>query len=143
MYCGFLQNLFFWLGDRNLQCIALQYKDFSNTADMGPKLRIGHQHDTTSCSMSSNHQINHHHQKPRAQCQCPFSSSLDEFPSYWDWLWYPGLSPVLVSIALPFAFHTWCFPVAVFCHWIPIRFLLYGRCIANHSADPFTFSRFR
>src|SRR6218665_2829062 len=22
-----------------------------------------------------------------------------------DWLWYPGLSPVLVSIALPFPFH--------------------------------------
>src|SRR6218665_1218563 len=34
--------------------------------------------------------------------QCPISSSLGEFPSYWDWLWCPGLSPVLVSIALPF-----------------------------------------
>src|SRR6218665_162142 len=32
--------------------------------------------------------------------QCPISSSLCEFPSYWDWLWCPGLSPVLVSIAL-------------------------------------------
>src|SRR6218665_3713596 len=41
--------------------------------------------------------------------QCPISSSLGEFPSYWDWLWCPGLSPALVSIALPFAFHTWCF----------------------------------
>src|SRR6218665_997186 len=41
--------------------------------------------------------------------QCPISSSLGEFPSYWDWLWCPGLSPVLVSITLPFAFHTWCF----------------------------------
>src|SRR6218665_827771 len=38
--------------------------------------------------------------------QCPISSSLGEFPSYWDLLWCPGLSPVLVSIALPFAFHT-------------------------------------
>jgi len=27
------------------------------------------------------------------------TSSLGEFPSYWDWLWYPELSPVLVSIA--------------------------------------------
>src|SRR6218665_3246546 len=33
--------------------------------------------------------------------QCPISSSLGEFPSYWDWLWCPGLSPILVSIALP------------------------------------------
>ena len=31
--------------------------------------------------------------------QCPISSSLGEFPSYWDWLWCPGLSPVLMSIA--------------------------------------------
>ena len=37
--------------------------------------------------------------------QCPLTSSLGEFLGYWDWLWYPGLSPVLVSIALPFAFH--------------------------------------
>src|SRR6218665_3321674 len=33
--------------------------------------------------------------------QCPISSSLGEFPSYRDWLWCPGLSPVLVS--WPFA----------------------------------------
>src|SRR6218665_1828955 len=32
--------------------------------------------------------------------QCSISSSLGEFPSYWGWLWCPGLSPVLVSIAL-------------------------------------------
>src|SRR6218665_1130741 len=37
--------------------------------------------------------------------QCPFASSLGEFLGYRDWLWYPGLLPVLVSIALPFAFH--------------------------------------
>src|SRR6218665_616207 len=47
-----------------------------------------------------------------------------------------GLSPVLVSIALPFAFHIWCFPFALICHWIPIVFLLYGRRIATHSVDP-------
>ena len=34
--------------------------------------------------------------------QCPLTSSPGEFLGYWDWLWYPGLSPVLVSIALPF-----------------------------------------
>src|SRR6218665_113186 len=68
--------------------------------------------------------------------QCPISCSLGEFPSYWDWLWCPGLSPVLVSIALPLAFHTWCFPFALICPWISIVFLLYGRRIATHSVDP-------
>src|SRR6218665_2795730 len=68
--------------------------------------------------------------------QCPISFSLGEFPCYWDWLWCPGLSPVLMSIAFPFAFHTWCFPFALICHWISIVFLLYGRRIATHSVDP-------
>src|SRR6218665_1752815 len=36
----------------------------------------------------------------------------------------------------PFAFHTWCFPCALICHWISIVFLLYGRRIATHSVDP-------
>src|SRR6218665_1153773 len=70
------------------------------------------------------------------EVQCLISSSLGEFPSYWDWLWCPGLSPVLVSIALPFAFHTCCFPFALICHWISIVFLLYGRRIATHLVDP-------
>ena len=48
--------------------------------------------------------------------QCPLTSSLGKFLGYWDWLWYPGLSPVLVSIALPFAFH-----ISVF---------------SNHSSSP-------
>src|SRR6218665_3780210 len=65
--------------------------------------------------------------------QCPISFSLGESPSYWDWLWCPGLSPVLVSIALPFAFHTWCFPFALIYHGISIVFLLYGRRIATHA----------
>src|SRR6218665_3266711 len=72
----------------------------------------------------------------RIRVQCPISSSLGEFSSYLDWLWCPGLSPVLVCIALPFAFHTWCFPFARICHWISIVFLLYGRRIATHSVDP-------
>src|SRR6218665_2991965 len=25
--------------------------------------------------------------------RCPLTSSLGEFLGYWDWLWYPGLSP--------------------------------------------------
>ena len=43
--------------------------------------------------------------------QCPLTSSLGEFLGYRDWLWYPGLSPVLVSIALPFAFHISVFSI--------------------------------
>src|SRR6218665_1596195 len=68
--------------------------------------------------------------------QYPSFSSLGESSSYWDWLWCPGLSPVLVSIALSFAFHTWCFPFPLTFHWISIVFLLYGRRIATHSVDP-------
>src|SRR6218665_933521 len=68
--------------------------------------------------------------------QCPISSSLGEFPSYWDWLWCPGLLPVLVSIAPPFAFLSWYFSFALFCHLISIVFLLYGRRIATHLVDP-------
>src|SRR6218665_160893 len=43
--------------------------------------------------------------------QCPLTSSLVEFQDYSDWLWYPGLPPVLVSSAfspLPSIFR--CFP---------------------------------
>jgi len=43
--------------------------------------------------------------------RCPLTSSLDEFLGHWDWLWYPGLSPLLVSIALPFAFHISVFSI--------------------------------
>src|SRR6218665_2689645 len=68
--------------------------------------------------------------------QCPISSSLGEFSSFCDWLWCPGLSPVMVSIAIPIAFHTWCFPFALICHRISIVLLLYGRRIATHSVDP-------
>src|SRR6218665_278404 len=53
----------------------------------------------------------HHHHNPWLNVQCPIASSLGEFPSYWDWLWCPGLSPILVSIALPFAFHTCNLPL--------------------------------
>src|SRR6218665_1866312 len=46
-----------------------------------------------------------------AGAQCPLTSSLGEFPGYKDWLWYSGLSPVLVSIAIPFAFHISVFSI--------------------------------
>src|SRR6218665_3857641 len=45
--------------------------------------------------------------------QCPLASSLGEFPGYGDWLWYPLLLPMLVSITFPFAFHISVFTVAV------------------------------
>src|SRR6218665_2571186 len=33
--------------------------------------------------------------------QCPLSFSLGEFPSYWDWLWCPLLSPILCPSPFP------------------------------------------
>ena len=69
---------------------------------------------------------------------CPLTSSLGEFPDYQDWLWYPGLLPVLVSIALSFAFHISVLfhPLFFTCHWISFLLLLYGRRICTHSVDP-------
>ena len=57
--------------------------------------------------------------------QCPLTPltfSLGEFSSYWDWLWYPRLLPVLASIAFPFAFHISVFFHSLFftCHWISL-----------------------
>src|SRR6218665_784241 len=54
------------------------------------------------------------------------------------WLWYPGLPPVLVSIAFPLAFHISVFFYSLFftCHCISFVFLLYGRRICSHSVDP-------
>src|SRR6218665_302439 len=74
--------------------------------------------------------------------QCPISSSLGEFPSYYDWLWCPGLSPVLVYIALPFTFHTWCF---IRCY-LPLDFDRVSslRPMYRHPfGRPFNFSLFR
>src|SRR6218665_1836308 len=62
---------------------------------------------------------------------CPITSSLGEFPGYWDRLWYPGLPSVLVSIAFPFAFHISVFFHSLFtCHWISPVSLLYDRRIS-------------
>src|SRR6218665_1030394 len=43
--------------------------------------------------------------------QCPLTSSLGEFLGYRYWLWYSGLSPMLVSIAFTFAFHISVFSI--------------------------------
>jgi len=53
------------------------------------------------------------------------------------WLWYPGLPPVLVSIAFPFDFHISVLfhPLFFTCHWISFVFLPYGRRICTHSVD--------
>src|SRR6218665_1741852 len=53
------------------------------------------------------------------------------------WLWYPGLPPVLASIAFPFALHISVFFHSPFtCQWISFVFFLYGRRICTHSVDP-------
>src|SRR6218665_3034909 len=46
--------------------------------------------------------IHHSIGSPPVGAQCPLTSSLGEFLGYRDWLWYPGLLPVLVSMASPF-----------------------------------------
>ena len=70
--------------------------------------------------------------------QYHISSSLGEFQAIEiGWLWCPGISPVLVSIAFPFAFHTCVFhSLFIICHSISFVFLLYGRRIATHLVDP-------
>src|SRR6218665_1652261 len=71
--------------------------------------------------------------------QCSLTSSLGEFlDCCWNCLWCPRLSPVLVFIAYPFAFHILVFfhPLFFACHWISFVFLLYGRRICTHSVDP-------
>src|SRR6218665_2304741 len=66
--------------------------------------------------------------------QCPLTSSLGEFPGYWDSLWYPGLTPVLVTIAFPFAFHISVFSRSLFaCHRSSFVFLLYYRRICSSA----------
>src|SRR6218665_3060915 len=55
--------------------------------------------------------INRSMGSPPVGAQCPLTSSLCEFLVSTDWLWYLGLSPVLVSIALPFAFHISVFSI--------------------------------
>jgi len=76
--------------------------------------------------------------------QCPTASSLGEFIGYWDWLWYPWLPPVLVSIAFPEPFISRCFPFTLL--HLPLNF----NCVSSlplmylHPFDrPFTHSLVR
>jgi len=63
--------------------------------------------------------------------QCSITSSLGEFPGYWDWPKYYWLSSVLVFIASPFAFHISVFFHSLFtCNWISCG------CIFIYSVDP-------
>src|SRR6218665_292318 len=73
--------------------------------------------------------------------QCPISSSLGEFPSYWDWLWCPGLSPVgLIGVHRP----SLRFPYLVFSirSYLPLDLNRVSslrptyRQFATHSVDP-------
>src|SRR6218665_2051708 len=69
--------------------------------------------------------------------QCPLISSLGEFLGYWAGSGILRLSPVLVSIAFPFAFHFSVFFHSLFftCHYISFVFLVYGRRICTRSVD--------
>src|SRR6218665_433665 len=54
--------------------------------------------------------------------QCPFTSSQGEFPGYTDWLWYPGLSPVLVSTSSLLLPYLGVFPFITLLH-LPLDFI--------------------
>src|SRR6218665_575277 len=59
---------------------------------------------------------------------CPIVPSLPHYVSrLLGWLWYPGLPPVLVSIAFPFVFHISVFLYPLFftchCHFIRVSSL--------------------
>src|SRR6218665_3846886 len=61
--------------------------------------------------------------------QCPLTSSLGEFPGYWDWLWYPAWDFARVgvqrlSLRLPDmgVFHSLFFA----CHWISLVYFSRG-----------------
>src|SRR6218665_3008110 len=71
--------------------------------------------------------------------QCPQTSSLGEFSGYWDWLWCPGLLPVLVCCPSPFLslFHIGVFSFTLLP--LPVNFLCVSslRVIYLHpSVDP-------
>src|SRR6218665_15652 len=57
-----------------------------------------------------------------------------------DWLWYPaGLSPVLVSIALPFA-SVFSIHSSFTCHWISFVYFLWWRYL-HPTINPSPYSR--
>src|SRR6218665_4150581 len=75
--------------------------------------------------------------------KCPISSSLGEFPSYWDWFWCRGLSP-LIGVHRPFL----RFPYLVFSirSYLPLDFNGVSSLRATYRhpfGRPFTYSLFR
>src|SRR6218665_2975507 len=55
--------------------------------------------------------------------RCPLTSSLGEFPGYWDWIWYPawdfarvGVQPFSLRLPHLGVFHSLFFA----CHWISL-----------------------
>src|SRR6218665_376824 len=66
--------------------------------------------------------------------QCPIACSLGEFPSYWDWLWCPGLLPgspsPFPSSSILGVFHSLLSAIG-----FQSCFFLYGRRIATPSVD--------
>ena len=90
--------------DRPLPLSTLRYRRFiswNQLIALFAYFRYPSIHPSIYCSMGS----------APVSAQCPLTYSLGEFLGYWDWVWYPGLSPVLVSIALPFAFHISVFSI--------------------------------
>src|SRR6218665_3930259 len=72
-------------------------------------------------------------------CPMALTSSLGEFLGYRDWLWYTGLSPVFVSIALPFAFHIPVFSIhssSPAYHWISFVYFLRWRYLRPTTNPP-------
>src|SRR6218665_2260878 len=74
---------------------------------------------------------------PSVGIQCPLTSSLREFPSYWDWLWCHGRSPVLRSIAFQYlgVFHLRTYTLKFCKNWFrklnAVCILLYIHPYAN------------
>ena len=82
-------------------CTSVTYMSFQYLLFTCMSITFMTFHPSIHCSMGS----------APVGAQCPLTSSLGEFLGYWDWVWYPGLSPVLVPIALPFAFHISVFSI--------------------------------
>ena len=74
----------------------------------------------------------------------PITSSLGEFPGYWDWLWNPGLPPMLVSIAFSTSpFISRCFSFTLH---LPLDFISISTLRPTYLhpfGRPFTCSLFR
>ena len=70
--------------------------------------------------------------------QLSFTYSLSKFQAIRNWLWCPGLPPVLVFVAFPRRLpYLGVFPSLFFAfHWISFVFFLYDRRICTHLVDP-------